>query len=564
MKYLLTCVLLLLSFNSFTQVAPVTNKKKPADKIKKHQPSLKLKTKNIEKLLERFATETAPGFSIGIIKDGKFVYCKGYGMADLEHGVRNTPATIYNIASLSKQFTGMCILLLRESGKLSFQDPIRKYLPELPSYGDTITIGDLVHQTSGLKESSSLGTLAGLDLSTNDATEKLYRLVCNQSGFNFKAGSQFSYSNTNYFLLGIIVSKISGIPLSRFAKENIFMPLGMTHTYFHDRDTLTLNKACGYVTDDKGDFIPAENSSYNIVGAGNLYTSIEDFLLWDQNFYHNKLGKGSQDLIDSFLNLEKMKSGSPGRYAAGLFPGNFKGMRHFNHNGSFPGYASQYFRFPDQQFSYVLFANSTPAINVYDLFDIYLLDSVKAVPMKGNNIVRTDIPNSVMKEYTGYYILSPGMLLSLYSMDNRYFAKFDGRGAEELIPTPQNTLRVRSGDYEFKLEQDSLGQAVIRQSFLNMNMSMPPIKKMPFVPFTLSEFKGSYWSNDLEVTYKVTANNEGIMLRLNGNVIGNLKCVDKDIFYGNGQTVTMTRENSLITGFVIETGRVKNMVFKKV
>jgi CubicO group peptidase (beta-lactamase class C family) len=244
----------------------------------------------VDSIFLQWNKSSSPGTAIGIIKDGKLLYSNGYGIADLEHNIHITDTTLFYIGSVSKQFTAMCVLLLEEQGKLSLDDNIQKYLPDFPDYGHPITIRNFLNHTSGVRDNLTLWSLAGKDYLDHIDKMEMYDLIRRQKELNFKSGEQFMYSNSCYFMLGLVIEKIAGEPLKEFARKNIFQPLGMHSTFFQDDNSRIIkNRAFSYV--EENGVLKNQIMRYDLVGSGGIYTNIRDLYLWDQNFYHNKLGK---------------------------------------------------------------------------------------------------------------------------------------------------------------------------------------------------------------------------------------------------------------------------------
>ena len=320
----------------------------------------------------------SPGCALAVVKNGEIIYSRGYGMADLEHGIANRPESVFYIGSVSKQFVTMCILLLEEKGLLGLDDDVRKYFPELPEYGHTITIRNLIHHTSGIRDYLTLWSLAGNNYLDNMENEVVYDLICRQKELNFEPGTKYLYSNSCYFMMALLVEKVTGDPISKFGQDEIFGPLGMRNTMFYDDNRrLIPNRAFGYNRNNEGEF---DNMMmrFDLVGSGGIYSTVEDLFLWDQNFYKNNLGEGGNTIIEKMETNGKYKDGSEVDYAFALVNGNYRGLRTVSHGGALGGYRAHYLRFPDQSFSVIILGNLAqlaPSRRSYQVADVYLTEA---------------------------------------------------------------------------------------------------------------------------------------------------------------------------------------------
>src|SRR5580693_8208012 len=337
--------------------------------------------KQIDKVFEKWDKPDSPGCSLGVYKDGKIAYKRGYGMANLNDDIPNTPATVFHVASMSKQFTAASIVLLAQQGKLSLDDDVRKYIPELPDFGQRITIRHLIHHTSGLRDQWNLLDLAGwrysLDLITDD---DVMSVMTRQKDLNFKPGEKHVYCNTGYTLMGLIVKRVSGMSLREFTAKNIFEPLGMTHTHFRDDHAeIVKHNALGYGQEDKNKPFRLSVTNFDTVGATSLHTTVEDLQLWDENFYHPRLG--DQAFLEQMLERGKLNNGEQLDYAFGLVVSKYKGLPTVDHGGADAGYRSDLTRFPEQHFSAAVLCNSAdanPTGLVHQVADIFLAKDLKA------------------------------------------------------------------------------------------------------------------------------------------------------------------------------------------
>lgn len=337
---------------------------------------------NVDQIFTAYDKPGSPGCALGVVRDGNLVYKKGYGAASLELGVPLTPESVFYMGSVSKQFTAASVVLAAEQGFLSLDDDIRKYVPEIPSYGKPITLRQMLHHTSGFRDILSLLFLAGRNSEDIHPTSELLDLLSRQKALNFTPGDEFLYSNTNYFLMSVVIRRATGEPLSQFAEENIFKPLGMAHTSFYDDRTVVLpGRVAAYAPRPGGGFRVDWSTNYDMVGGGGLMSSVDDLQLWDRNFYDNKLGKGT--LLKEMQTQGVLNNGKQIQYALGLFISKYRGLPIVAHDGANFGYRTMLLRFPQQRLSVICLCNlgtSNPLRLSYQVADVYLEGQVAPDP----------------------------------------------------------------------------------------------------------------------------------------------------------------------------------------
>jgi CubicO group peptidase (beta-lactamase class C family) len=328
----------------------------------------------VDRVLVDLAQPGSPGCALGVYRDGKMIYTKGYGFANLEGNVAITPQSVFDIGSTSKQFTATSILLLEKQGKLSVNDDVRKHIQELPDYGHKITILHLLNHTSGLRDYLTLMELAGINTDSVTTDEDALALIARQKALNFAPGGDWLYSNTGFFLLSVIVKRASGKTLREFAEENIFAPLGMTHTQYRDDHTsLIANRALAYDPKEKRDGYALNVSYFEQTGDGAVHTSVEDLLKWDENFYSAQIG--GKEFLTEMQERGKLNNGKVLDYAKGLFVQEYRGLHTVSHAGAWGGYRAQLLRFPKQHFSVACLCNvgnANPSKRAAEVADIYL------------------------------------------------------------------------------------------------------------------------------------------------------------------------------------------------
>ena len=405
-------------------------------------------TDKVDRVFAEWNTTSSPGCALAVVKDDHVVYEHGYGMANLELGIAITPQSVFDIGSVSKQITAMAILLLAQEHRLSLDDDIRKYLPEMPDYGSTITIRHMLHHTSGLRNYDDLFDLQGIpeaDLTTDrDAME----LILRQKGVNFRAGEEFLYSDTNYFLMSQIVKRVTGQTLRQFAQDRIFGPLQMTSTHFHDDHTMIVpRRATGYAPHKGGGF-DIDMSNFEQLGDGSVMTTVEDLFKWDQNFDHPLVG--GADAIRQLTTPGTLNNGQTIPYAMGIFLDHYRGLNWIHHSGEWVGYRAALSRFPDQHFSTLVLCNCvgsmSPMTMAQRVADVYLAEELARAENGPSPKTSPNVPLTELKQYVGTY----------WSQKNGAFRKFVLRDDKLIMVAPGMTydlLPLGGGQFE-ALEAD--------------------------------------------------------------------------------------------------------------
>jgi CubicO group peptidase (beta-lactamase class C family) len=371
--------------------------------------------KQIDQLFSNY-NSTTPGVAVAIVQDGKIIFKKGYGTANLEYDIPVTPKTVFQIASVSKQFTAFSIYLLEKQGKISLEDDIRKYLPEVPDAGKTIRIKHLLAHTSGIKDQAALLSLAGWRSADVTTTQHILRLISQQKELNFEPGSQYLYSNTGYTLLAEIVKRVSGQSFAEFTKKNIFVPLKMTNTQiYNDSERIVKNRADSYEL--QNGIYKKQSLNDSVEGASNLYTTVEDLAKWILNF--EKPVAGDAELIKRFnepslLNngervVYSISDGQPGYHAKGQIHWNYRGSHLISHGGHAAAFRSFLGRFPDKHLAIIALSNDEHYQNFntsIKIAEFYLKDDLKPNPLantppSSNKTARKT--NANLKDFEGRF-----------------------------------------------------------------------------------------------------------------------------------------------------------------
>jgi CubicO group peptidase (beta-lactamase class C family) len=534
-------------------------------------------SKQVDKVFQKWDKRDSPGCALGVYKDGQIIYKHGYGMANLNDDVPITPATVFHVASMSKQFTAASIVLLAQQGKLSLDDDVRKYIPELPDFGQRITIRHLVYHTSGLRDQWELLGLAGwrysLDLITND---DVMSVMTRQKDLNFKPGDRHVYCNTGYTLMGLIVKRVSGMSLREFTTKNIFEPLGMTHTHFRDDHAeIIKHDALGYEQEGKDKPFEMSLTNFDTVGATSLHTTVEDLVLWDENFYHPRVGGAA--FLQQMLERGKLNSGEQLDYAFGLVESKYKGLPTVDHGGADAGYRSDLTRFPEQHFSAAVLCNSAdtnPTALVQQVADILLAKDLKApeaAPAK--EAAKSSGPKLTEEQ------MAP--LVGIYwNRENDAFEKIavkDGKlqinlGGDEHPLKPAEETHFHVGDVPWGDMVDIHFVPVGLDKPRRFEQSFGGGKASVFEAATasapgaseLAEFTGAYISEEIDPVYRIVLKDSNLTLTRLKSKPDTLHPAVRDVFTGDIGTVRFVRDaNQRISGFVLNAGRIQNFRFSR-
>jgi CubicO group peptidase (beta-lactamase class C family) len=377
------------------------------------------------------------------------IYAKGYGIADLEHGIKISPSSVFNICSISKEFVSFSLLLLEEQGKLNLDDTVQTYLPDFPEYDAPLTIQHLINHTSGIRDVKKLIQLKGKNILDNLEPEEVYALIKHQKALEFSPGDKFAWSNSDYFILSMIIEKVSGQSLKTFTQEHIFGPLGMKSTLFYDDNTeLIKNRIFSYHKKNAADGFDNVIMRFHLVGSFGAYSTIEDLFLWDQNFYNNKLGKGGQKIIKKMHEEGLLNNGESSDYAHSVMINNYKGLKTVRHGGSFAGYRSVILRFPDEKVYVIILANrgdANPWTMSYQIAEVLLKEKFIAVSKKTETkTVNPEITHiqekCSLKQIMGDYEIEPGKLLR-FNIKNNTLQLLKGWGASFVLKNTKEYIK---------------------------------------------------------------------------------------------------------------------------
>ncbi|WP_282043465.1 serine hydrolase domain-containing protein [Winogradskyella flava] len=530
-------------------------------------------SKSINKILENYKDQ--PGVSIGVFKDGKILHHAITGYSNLDYDIKTNKETVYDVTSVSKQFTAACIMLLENEGKLSLDDSIQKYIPDFPSYAQgEITIANLLYHTSGLRDYIRILYAKGVYENNAYNNDDIAALLKNQNEINFEPGTNQSYSSSNYVLLSLIIERVSGMSLGAFAKEKIFTPLGMEKTLFYEDEFQVIkNRAIGYTNSDAG-FITENYFNSTITGDGGLYTTVGDLFKWNENFKNSKIGNST--FIKRLISNGKLKNGRTIRFAAGLVAsdeasGNFT----IGAVGQRTGFSGMYYNFPELDVTFVVLSNNA-GVNVWEILDalrpLFIENrssQTAALSAQQEPIKPYSVATKTLKTFTGSYF-NPSEGYSRYitlNKDKLYYKRsIDGAGTE-LIPIGKQKFTFREATY-FVIDFKKLKKGGQQ---LNVTIGQDdPITMNKYIPKTYSEnelkkFEGTYYSAELDVEYtlKSTKNTLKAFIGTRNLVTVHplMKNIFNDIHFGYFKFEESSKGD--IVSFTINDETTKNIAFVK-
>jgi len=529
-----------------------------------------LETK-IDSLLAEY--NNSPGLVVGIYSKGEIQFKKGYGIANLDYNIKITPETVFDIGSVSKQFTAACIVLLENEGKLSLDDDIRKYVPELSEFDlGKITIRNLLHHTSGLRDYLGLMYLSGISFDDTFSEETGLDILARQNELNFISGNEFLYSNSGYLILAIIIRRVSGESIGSFAQKNIFTPLEMKNTFiYEDGAKVVKNRAIGYSKD--GDEYKREHHFDFVVGGdGQVYTTVEDFFKWSENYKYSNLGNDS--FLKKMVTKGILSNGDSIDYALGLIHGVYKNHKTIGHGGAWGGFRADYLQFPEEDLAIAIMSNLgnvNAGQKARQIADIVLQDKLnKNVEESEKEPSKIEIPETIfsLSKIVGNYEIQPGVVLSLtIKNDSLNMHQNWNKSTYNILKTSGNTFQIpgdKTISFTFSDLKDELTQTLtILQDSRESTATRKKIVDTSGI--SLHDYIGSFFSKELDVTYIFEVENEVLKVSIRAKQ-GTMDCTIHEIdqFTMEFGLVRFQRKNGSISGFELDSGRVKNLSFEKI
>lgn len=530
----------------------------------------------VDRIFERYTKPGSPGCALAVMKDGQIVYKQGYGLADLEHDLPIVPSTVFNIGSMAKQFTAFAIALLKAEGKLSFDDDLCKYLPEMHDFGQTITIRHLIHHTSGLRGTfPELLALAEWRQSDVTTMKDVYWLLKAQRELNFRPGEEYMYVNSNYILLALICERASGQSLAAFSQERIFEPLGMSRTVINDFILKIIPGRAGrYYEDGQDGWINAILAD-SVIGPTNVYCTVEDLAKWDENFYTGQVG--GRAVLEEMQQPGRLNDGSELDYAFGLEVGpthQHRGWQVVEHGGEHGGHSSWLVRFPELHlsvaviFNHFLWEMRDYALKVADLFlEETAASAEPAIPQKSAAPIELNadqLENKAGKYFSALRaalrnVTYAGGRLQFQGLDllplseTLFFFEVEPQTQVEFIPATDGTIAgmktiTSSGEYEYDR-----------------------VAEISPTPADLAQYASLYYSPELDIHWRIIVEDDHLVAKRRKYVDSQLTPLFPDAFsddwaplmgYPTTYLVVFERDtNGTITGLRVSGTSMRHLKF---
>jgi CubicO group peptidase (beta-lactamase class C family) len=523
-------------------------------------------SERMDKLFDFWNRLDQPGFAVTVVKDGQVVYQKVFGLACQEHAVAITPNSVFNTATLAQAFVGQAVAVLEAKGKLSLEDDIRKYIPELPDFGTPVRLRHLVFHSSGLRDWLPVLQLTGRD-KDEVAFEGVLKIIKAQKKLLFPPGDRSEYSNTNYDLLAEAIKRATGKPFSDWAWENIFKPQKMTRTQFRENYRSIFDDQAFSYNYTRKEYLRGIDT-LSLAGSHSLFTSMADLAKWLLN-----LGTGGAvgpDVLAKLFTAGTLNNGGNSAYSYGLRTRANAGRRQVSQTGEWAGSGVSFVYFPDQKFGFVVLANwdYTPIEGfAQDIIDIYLPAAPAAPAASAKPKAGPKLSPAVLDKYLGTYRFGPGQVFLISREGNQLFLGFSGqkfpltaRSETEFFMEIAAAKLVFEKNAEGKVDRFVWTQSGIEQVAPRVVLVTP-------TPQDLAELAGTYFNDVLNLAIGVDLRGAALVVRAPEQAEVRLNPDEKDIFVSNARSfpkIIFQRDaQNRVTGFMIDADSVRDLVFVK-
>ncbi|MCW5955172.1 MAG: beta-lactamase family protein [Pyrinomonadaceae bacterium] len=501
----------------------------------------------------------APGCAIGVSVNGESVFEKAFGLAEMEHNIPNTPQTIFESGSVAKQFTAAALVLLQQEGKLSIDDPVRKYIPELPDYGSPLTIRHLLNHTAGLRDWGAVMSLTGAGRGDRVISQALaVDVILRQKYVDFKPGSEYSYTNSGYQLAAEIVERVSKQKFPAFVGERIFKPLGMTNSSTRDNyQRIVPGRAQAYSRQGANGSWELNMPFMNVYGNGGMLTTVGDWLKWNAMLDDRTW---NPSLVDALETQGVLNDGYKIQYALGLTVGKYKGLRDVSHGGSTAGYQTFLARYPDQKLSVAVLCNGTSP-NAGGIAASVTDEILGPFPEGPKPPAAISVPEEQLKKFVGIWRNDKTHLPARITFENGAL-RFAG---QPMRPIAEGTFLIGGDEVKFTYDKD--GRPIAGEGRGPSGVITRFVAEREWTPTAaeLTEFVGEWYSDEAQAKVAFSIE-DGKAFIVNKPVIRlPLQPLYKDHFLSQGYVIWFTRDQKgKIERMHVGAGRMRDMFFEPV
>jgi CubicO group peptidase (beta-lactamase class C family) len=519
-----------------------------------------------------------PGCAVGVVQDQDLIHANGFGMANLDYGLPITPRSNFYLGSVGKQFTAGAVAHAARAGHLSLDDPIQRWLPQIPEYERPVTVRHLVHHTSGIRDYLGLWSLSGRRTEDVHTIDETLDLIARQQNPNFPAGDQYLYSNSGYFLLSEILQRATGMSLRSYMEKHFLEPLGMERSRFNDNRTEVMDqRVVGYQTAGDG-YRMNHPWNFEMVGSGGMYSNIEDLAHWDRNWYTEEVG--GPGFSEQLSERGVLADGEEISYAFGLTHGEYRGLQTIGHGGSLAGFRAQLTRFPQQETTVLVlcsFPTSNPGARALRVADVVLAPELAPVVADGDEAqggdaeadgtdpatASVELSEAQLGAFVGHWRASMGIEVEIVREGDRLVFLQAGRRSPVLVLAPDR-LRLPASDVDMRLLDLQAGK------FQSMSVTQGPqeFTAVRFDPVDTAgdhrDLHGEYHSVELDVTWVLFEQDGRLALRRPPGRSTGVSQMREDLFATDGVALRIDRGADGVRGFTIDAGRVQGIYFTRV
>ena len=544
-------------------------------RILRQEPLADTPAGKVDQMMAPYRADT-PGGVVAVVRGGEIAFSAVYGLANVEYGVPNTRSTPYHMASVSKQFTAFAVVLLSLEGKLGLDDDVRKYLPEVPDFGHTITLRHLLNHTSGIRDHWTLWAMSGGRMDDVIRQQDLMRLVTRQRDLNFEPGAEHLYSNTGYLLLSEVVTKVSGRPFGEWMKANVFEPLGMSATQIYDdHERLVPGRAYSYQYSKDG--LSKAVLSYANSGATSLFTTAEDLARWLRNFRTGQVG--GKRAIELLQVPGVLNGGKTIDYALGVGIGEQNGLRRVSHGGGDAGFRTWLAYYPEIDAGVVVLGNvasfdaggiGTRVAEVFFAGEMRAKKPARAKDAGAGKGAAEPVPAELGRALAGVFVIENGPYVTIAYEDGKLSSQVEGQPAVALLPEGDKTFRVDVPEPDVRIAFEADQGGAVDKAVLHQDGEKPMRRVAKWEPDAdaLAAYTGRYYSPELETFYTVSLEDKKLIIGHRRHGDSALTPREKDVFASGewwiGKVTFVRDQDGHIGSMSMSNGRVRNLRFERV